>query len=182
MIAGGSREAFEKLSRFNPDPHPQPHNIPSVYNTIVRSRDTRMTAAASRDQNQSGRNMADAGRKLLAEKSNLVSNKLKYYFMIFFTSLSFSLYFMSCVFHHCGSFVWYCVFFFFFFFRISSSHIVNSVCWSHALVNVPTSKRPASDGGRCSGQLLMMWSAVCSGSPHSHAALSTSPHFFMDAL
>ena len=53
---------------------------------------------------------------------------------------------------------------------------------SHALVNSPTSKRPASDGGRCRGQLLMMWSAVCSGSPHSHAALSTSPHFFMDAL
>ena len=35
----------------------------------------------------------------------------------------------------------------------------------------------------CSGQLLlMMWSAVCSGSPHSHAALSASPQFFMDAL
>ena len=71
---------------------------------------------------------------------------------------------------------------FFFFYRISSSHIFNSVCWSHALVNGPTSKRPASDGGRCSAQLLMMWSAVCSGSPHSHAALSASPHFFMEAL
>ena len=69
-----------------------------------------------------------------------------------------------------------------FFFRISSSYIVNSVCWSHALVNGPTSKRPASDGGRYSGQLLMMWSAVCSGSPHSHAALSARPHFFIDAL
>ena len=69
-----------------------------------------------------------------------------------------------------------------FFVRISSSHIVNSVCWGHALVNGPTSKRPASDGGLCSGQLLVMWSAVCSGSPHSHAALSASPHFFMDAL
>ena len=56
------------------------------------------------------------------------------------------------------------------------------VCWSHALVNGPTSKRPASGGGLCSGQLLVMWSAVCSGSPHSHAALSASPHFFMDAL
>ena len=67
-----------------------------------------------------------------------------------------------------------------FFFRISSYHVVN--CWSHALVNGPTSKGPASDGGRCSGQLLMMWSPVCSGSPHSHAALSASPHFFMDAL
>ena len=62
-----------------------------------------------------------------------------------------------------------------------SSHIVNSVCWSHALVKGPTSKRPASDGGRCSGQLLMMWSAVCSASPHSHASLP-SPHFVMDAL
>ena len=69
-----------------------------------------------------------------------------------------------------------------FFYRISSSHIFNSVRWSHALVNGPTSKRPASDGGRCSGQLLMMWSAVCSGSPHSHVALSASPHFFMEAL
>ena len=65
-----------------------------------------------------------------------------------------------------------------FFFRVSSDQIVNSVCWSHALVNGPTSKMPASDGG----QLLMMWSAVCSGSPQSHAALSASPHFFMDAL
>ena len=63
----------------------------------------------------------------------------------------------------------------FFFFRVSSYDIVNSVCWSHALVNGPTSKRPASDGGLYSGQLLMMWSAVCSGSPHSHAALSASP-------
>ena len=65
---------------------------------------------------------------------------------------------------------------------ISSSHIFNSVCLGHALVNGPTSKRPASDGGRCSGQLLMIWSAVCSGSPHSHVALSASPHFFMEAL
>ena len=50
------------------------------------------------------------------------------------------------------------------------------------MVNGPTSKRPSSDGGRCSGQLFMMWSAVCSGSPHSHAALNASPHFFVDAL
>ena len=34
--------------------------------------------------------------------------------------------------------------------------IVNSVCWSHALVNGPTSKRPASDGGLCSGQRIMV--------------------------
>ena len=39
---------------------------------------------------------------------------------------------------------------------IVSSHIVNSVCWSHALVKGPTSKR--------------------------RAALSSIPHFFMDAL
>ena len=69
-----------------------------------------------------------------------------------------------------------------FFFRISSSHIGQLSYWSHDLVNDPTSKRPASDGGLCSGQLSMMWSAVCSGSPHSHAALSASPHFFTDAL
>ena len=65
---------------------------------------------------------------------------------------------------------------------IVSDQIVNSVCWSHALVNGPTSKMPASDGGLCIGQLLMMWSAVCSGSPYSHATQSASPHFFMDAL
>ena len=72
--------------------------------------------------------------------------------------------------------------FFFFFFRISSYHNINSVCWSHALFNDPTSKSPSSDYGVCSEELLMMWSAVCSGSPHSHAALSASSHFFMEAL
>ena len=36
---------------------------------------------------------------------------------------------------------------------ISSYQIVNSVCWSHALGNDPTSKRPASDGGLCIGAL-----------------------------
>ena len=36
-----------------------------------------------------------------------------------------------------------------FFFRTSSYHVVNSVCCSHALVSGPTSKMPASDGGRC---------------------------------
>ena len=41
-------------------------------------------------------------------------------------------------------------------------HIVNSVCCSHVIVSGPTSKRPASDGGLCGGQLLMMWSAVYS--------------------
>ena len=71
---------------------------------------------------------------------------------------------------------------FFLFCHVSSYTIVNSVCWGHALINGPTSKRPASDGGLRIGQLLMMWSSVCSGSPHSHAALSDSPHFFMDAL
>ena len=30
-------------------------------------------------------------------------------------------------------------------------HIVNSVCWSHARVNDPTSETPVSDGGLCIG-------------------------------
>ena len=65
----------------------------------------------------------------------------------------------------------------FFFFRVLSYQIrsltqsVRAMLWSMA----QTSKTPASDGGLCSGQLLMMWPAVCSGSPHSHAALSASP-------
>ena len=60
-------------------------------------------------------------------------------------------------------------------------HIILSTQFvvSNALVSGPTSKRPASDGGLCSGQLLMMSSAVCSGSPHSHAALSASPRVFI---
>ena len=60
--------------------------------------------------------------------------------------------------------------------------ILSTMSVGAMLVISPTSKRPASDVGRCSGQLLMMWSAVCTGSPHSHAALSASPNFFMDAL
>ena len=50
----GVREAIEIRSRsptLNRDRGR--HNLPSVYNTIVRSRDTRMTAAVSRDPNQS---------------------------------------------------------------------------------------------------------------------------------
>ena len=50
----------------------------------------------------------------------------------------------------------YVIVLFFFFFRISPYHIVNSVYCSHAVVSGPTSKRPASDGGLCGGQLLMM--------------------------
>ena len=59
----------------------------------------------------------------------------------------------------------------------SNKFIVNSVCCSRALVSGPTSKVLASGGGLGSGQLLMMWSAVCSGSPHSHAALSAHPTY-----
>ena len=33
---------------------------------------------------------------------------------------------------------------------VSSHHIVNSVCWSRALVSGSTSKMAASDGGLCS--------------------------------
>lgn len=58
----------------------------------------------------------------------------------------------------------------------------SSVAYSHALVSGPTSKRPASEGGLYKGQAVIMWSAVCSGSPHSHAAPSARPHFLMDAL
>ena len=46
------------------------HNLPSVYNTIVQSRDTRMTTAVSRDQNQSWWKLVDANRKLLTWESN----------------------------------------------------------------------------------------------------------------
>ena len=66
--------------------------------------------------------------------------------------------------------------FFFYHHRILST----LVCWSHALVNGRTSKRPASDGGRYSGQLLMMWSAVCSGSPHSHVRQSPLLHGYSE--
>ena len=38
-------EIFFMITRY--------YSLPSVYNTIVRSRDTRMTAVVSRDQNQS---------------------------------------------------------------------------------------------------------------------------------
>ena len=68
----------------------------------------------------------------------------------------------------------------FFFFRVSSYQIrsltrsVGAMLWSMA--------RLRRCQLLCNGQLLMMWSAVCYGSPHSHAALSANPHFFMDAL
>ena len=42
--------------------------------------------------------------------------------------------------------------------------------------------RMVATDGLCSRHLLMMWSAICSGLPHSHAALSASPHFFMGDL
>ena len=39
---------------------------------------------------------------------------------------------------------------------IITYHIVNSVCCSHARISGPTLKRPTSEGGLCSGQLLVM--------------------------
>ena len=60
------------------------------------------------------------------------------------------------------------------------TQFVVAMLWSLAMH--ASKKRPASDGGLCGGHLLMMSSAVCSGSPHSHAPLSVSPHFFMDDL
>ena len=62
--------------------------------------------------------------------------------------------------------------------RTSSSSFVyhsqmsNSVSSSHALVSGLSWKRPASEGGLYRGQVLIICSADCSGSPHSHAALS----------
>ena len=69
-------------------------------------------------------------------------------------------------------------------FALCMSMYVQGVCLEIKIfvVSGPTSKIPASDGGLCSGELLMMWSAVCSGLPHSHAALSASPHFFIDVM
>ena len=70
------------------------------------------------------------------------------------------------------------------FFRVSSYQIrsltqsFGAMLWSMAHLR----RCQLLMGGLGSGQQLMMWSAVCSGSPHSHAALSASPHFFMDAL
>ena len=61
-------------------------------------------------------------------------------------------------------------------------HMSSSVSQSHAIVSGPTRKRPSSEGGLYKGQVVMMCSAVCSGSPHSHPALSARPHLFMDAL
>lgn len=51
----------------------------------------------------------------------------------------------------------------------------NLVLSSHALVSGPTWKRPASDGGLYRGQVVIMCSADCSGSPHLHAV-----HFIED--
>ena len=49
----GVREAIQIRSRSPTlNRHRGRHNLPSVYNTIVRSRDTRKTTAVSRDHNQ----------------------------------------------------------------------------------------------------------------------------------
>ena len=73
------------------------------------------------------------------------------------------------------------MYFFFFFVRVSSYQIVNSVCWSHAMANGPHFEEARF------GWWSMNWAAVddvvsCLFCSHSHAALSASPHFFMDAL
>ena len=60
--------------------------------------------------------------------------------------------------------------------------MANSVSCSHALVSGPKWKRPASEGGLYRGQPVIMCSAVCSVSPHWHAALSDRPHFFIEDL
>ena len=60
--------------------------------------------------------------------------------------------------------------------------MTNSVSCSHALVSGPRSKRPASEGGLYKGQPVIMCSAVCSISPHSHAELLDKPHFLIHDL
>ena len=45
-------------------------------------------------------------------------------------------------------------------------HRIRSLTQSVGAMLWSTLKRPASDGGLYNGQLLMMWSAACSGSPH----------------
>ena len=70
---------------------------------------------------------------------------------------------------------------YFFFFRISSSH---NYCQLR-LLEPCTGQWPNFEEARFvwwSMQWAAVDDAVCSGSPHSHAALSASPHFFMDAL
>lgn len=61
---------------------------------------------------------------------------------------------------------------------VSHVQAFSSVSCSHALVSGPTWKRPASHGGLYIRQVVMMWSAVCSGS----LELFARPHFFTDAL
>ena len=46
---------------------------------------------------------------------------------------------------------------------------------SHALISSPTSKRTASEGGQYRGKPVIICSAVCTGSMHSHAVLSAKP-------
>ena len=72
-------------------------------------------------------------------------------------------------------------FFYFFFFRVSLYQIVNSVCWSHAMANGSNFEEARF------GWWSMYWAAVdyvvsCLFCSHSHAALSASPHFFVDSL
>ena len=75
-----------------------------------------------------------------------------------------------------------------FFFRVSSSYLyvqLRVVQPRHHLrshLEEAQGLRPSSVGGLYRGQEVIMSSAVCSGSPHSHTALSVRPHFFMDAL
>ena len=70
----------------------------------------------------------------------------------------------------------------FFFFRISSYHNINSVCWSHALFNDPTSKSPSSDDGVCSWAAVddvvrcLFWLTTLT------CCTVRQSHFFVDAL
>ena len=59
-------------------------------------------------------------------------------------------------------------FFYFFFFHVSSYQIVNSVCWSHSMANGPNFEEDRFGWWSMYsiGQLLIMWSAICS--VHTH--------------
>ena len=68
-----------------------------------------------------------------------------------------------------------------------SSFLISAFCSSvssiHVLVALSTSISPLSRvGGLNIWQSLMMWSAVCSGAPHSQLALSARPHARIDDL
>ena len=69
-----------------------------------------------------------------------------------------------------------------FFLRMSSGQMLSSVEASQDLVPSSRLIRPCSPfGGLWWGQSSMMWSTVCSSTPHSQAEVDLRPHFFINA-